>query len=163
MPRSFPPSIGQITIGGVPQNNTNIRSLEFPSGGVSQTAPGQVTVSVPGAQGAQGPQGAQGNQGNQGNAGNTGLVGAGYSSFTAGSGVGTINTGGPNIVSFNFGTGFIWRMAHGASSQRNTQPDTAGTSVQNVQGVGTSTVTVRVVYLGGFVNGQAGVNFEASG
>lgn len=87
----------------------------------------------------------------------------GISSFNAGSQIVAIPAGGPVVNSVNFAPGFNWRMAAAASSQDNTQPDTAGTSIQNVQGVGTGTVTVRVRLHGGATTGNAGVSFSAAG
>jgi hypothetical protein len=71
--------------------------------------------------------------------------------------------GGPFTNSEAFGAGFTWRMAAGGSSQDNTQPDTAGTSVDSILGVGTTTVTVRIRVWGGATTGSAGVSYSASG
>lgn len=158
-----PPQAGVVneaTIGGAPVAGGPFHRLEFPSGGVVGAA-GVLTIN---AAGAPGPPGPPGPSGSTGPTGPTGPPGTGFANFNAGSTRIPIPLGGPFINSVPFNTGgWNWAMAAGASSQDNTQPDTAGTSVENVQGVGTSTVTVRVRLNGGATTGTAGVSWSAAG
>lgn len=117
----------------------------------------EVSAVVSGGIGPPGPPGPGGA------AGPPGPAGPGFSLFSAGNRLVAIPFGGPFINTENFGLGFNWRMAGAASSQDNTQPDTAGTSVNNIVGWNTSTVGVQIRVHGGLTTGTAGVSFSASG
>ena len=135
--------VNSITSAGLPVGTGDIKTLDFPAGGISESSPGIASINVVGATGQTGSDGSNGSQGIQGIQGIPGPAGPGFTSYNSNFSAAIDIPNGPISVNFT-SIGFNWRMASAACAQVTESGGTDGIYVRSITGLGSSTVQVAL-------------------
>jgi hypothetical protein len=187
MSRTAKVYINNITSAGMPVGNGDIKSIDFPSGGVVETSPGVAAINVVGATGATGPvgstggtgmtgpqgiqgiQGIQGPQGIQGIQGPVGPAGPGFSVYATNNFPRTAVS--VPLTNFSIGPfnnnlgGPVSRYIGAAVNSITTLTGHAGMAINSISGVGSTNITVNMSEVAGAIPGLETfqINWQAAG